>query len=78
MLWSIALFLLTMGVGYLVALRAAEEVGLLKHLGNAVAGLMIIGSLLGMAWIGYICFSGCGKMGSMCPFQKQAPSVQQS
>jgi uncharacterized membrane protein len=74
MMWMIPLSLLAMGIGYFVALKATEEIGFLKHLGNSIAGIMIAGSLLGMAWAGYLCV--LGKMGYQCPFQKTASHGQ--
>lgn len=75
MMWMFPLSLLAMGIGYFVALKATEEIGFLKHLGNSIAGIMIAGSLLGMAWAGYLCFTG--KAGYQCPFQASA-SFEQS
>lgn len=70
MLLVIAIFLLSMGVGYMVALRATEEIGFLKHAGNVIAAFMIIGSFLGILWLGYCGLVGCSKDGNICPFKK--------
>lgn len=78
MMWTIPLFLLAMGIGYFVALKATEELGFLKQLGNVIAGVMIVGSLVGMAWIGYLGFMGCYGKGAKCPFTKTSSAqVQQ-
>lgn len=70
MMMKLPLFLLTMGVGYFVVLKATEEVGFLKHLGNLIASVMIIGSLLGMGLAGYFCYKSCGLgFSGKCPVQ---------
>lgn len=74
MLLVVALFLLSMGVGYMVALRATEEVGFLKTAGNVIAVIMIAGSIAGILWSGYCAFKNCGRDGSICPFKKAAPA----
>ncbi len=69
MIAKFPLFLLTMGVGYFVALKATEELGFMKHVGNIIATLMIVGSLLGMGLSGYFCYKSC-KASGQCPLQK--------
>lgn len=74
MLWELPLYLLAIGTGYFVALKATEEVGLLRQLGNIIAVVMIVGSLLGIGLGGYLCFAKCGgNAGWKCPFQKTMP-----
>lgn len=68
MIAKIPLFLLTMGVGYFVAMKATEELGFMKHLGNIIATLMIVGSLLGIGLSGYFCYKSCKASGA-CPVQ---------
>lgn len=78
MIGKIPLYLLAMAVGYFVALKATEEVGFLKHLGNAIAGILIVGSLLAIGWTGYLCYRDCtGKPLFKCPFQ-QTTAVEQA
>jgi hypothetical protein len=76
MFWMIPLFLLVMGIGYFVALKATEEIGFLKHLGNGIGGLMIIGGILGLALTAYFSIACYAKYGSQCPFQK-TPAMEQ-
>ena len=74
---AIPLLLLTIGVGYFVALKATEEIGFLKQLGNAIAGILMVGSMLGILWLGYIYFaSGCFTHSLKCPFEKPALQEQ--
>lgn len=60
-LLCLALFLLTLGLGYYVCIKATEETKFLKLLGNIVAVIIMIGSLLGLAYTGL----------SLCKCQKQ-------
>lgn len=76
MMWTIPLFLMAMGIGYFVALKATEELGFLKQLGNAIAGVMIVGSLIGITWIGYLGITGCYGKGMKCKFFKTAEVEQ--
>jgi len=75
MFWMIPLFLLVMGIGYFVALKATEEIGFLKHLGNGIGGLMIVCGILGLALTAYFSIACYAKSGH-CPFQK-SPSMEQ-
>lgn len=68
--WMIPLYLLAMGIGYFVALKATEEVGFLKYLGNAIAGVLIAGSFLGIICSSYLSVTKGGKGLYLCPFQK--------
>ncbi|MBI1882963.1 MAG: hypothetical protein HYS08_02005 [Chlamydiae bacterium] len=68
---KVPLFLIAMGLGYFVLLKGTEEVGFLKHLGNVIAGILIIGSLLGLGLTGFIFYQQCmGKGTFHCPFEK--------
>ncbi|MBI1870034.1 MAG: hypothetical protein HYS07_02440 [Chlamydiae bacterium] len=71
MFGKIPLLLIVMGMGYFVALKATEEVGFLKTLGNVIAGILIVGSLLGLGLSGYVCYKGCTLGQSWkCPVQR--------
>ncbi|MDP3981618.1 MAG: hypothetical protein Q8Q33_09420 [Chlamydiota bacterium] len=70
---SVALFLITMGFGYYVCIKATEETGYLKLLGNIVAVIMLVVSLVGLGFAGYCGYKNCSK--GMCSWKAKMKGI---